>query len=164
MRLLISERSIETASVLRRQLSRIADDIEFAEDASSTEQRLRAEHWDCLVADFEMLEASGRDVLSSICKSDAPVVFLSAQGSIATSVRAIRLGAFDFLVKPINSEKLIASVTAATANRSTATPPTIINPAKAVKPEKEDVKFFGDSPVMREVFDLIKSAGACSAP
>lgn len=162
MRLLISEKSLETASVLRRQLARVADQVELVEGAADTLDRLREDAWDCLIADFDHLELSGDDFLKQLEAAAPAIVYLSAQGSISTSVRAMRAGADDFLVKPVSPEKLIATVEKAAEHHRREVPSTqAVAPAET---RRELMMFYGESAPMLQVFNLIETAGACNAP
>lgn len=74
----------------------------------------------CLVLDLAMPAVSGlelQDILAQT-RSLLPIIFLTARGSIPTSVQAMKQGASDFLTKPVNDEDLLAAVrTAIEKNR-----------------------------------------------
>jgi len=64
----------------------------------------------CLLVDLKMPGLTGLDVQSEMSKKGIamPVVFLSAQGDVATTARAMREGAIDFVEKPFDEEHLLA--------------------------------------------------------
>lgn len=66
----------------------------------------------CLILDLKMPETSGLDVQDALAQrgEHLPVVFLSGQGDVSTSVRAMKAGAIDFLTKPVDEEKLVSVV------------------------------------------------------
>jgi len=66
----------------------------------------------CLILDYKMPGISGIECQAELSRrgSQLPILFLSAHGSIATSVRAMRHGAVDFLVKPVDPQKLVERV------------------------------------------------------
>lgn len=66
----------------------------------------------CLLLDIDMPGVSGMQLQEHLAKaqSNLPVVFLTGQGSIATSVRAIKGGAEDFLSKPVEKEALLDAI------------------------------------------------------
>lgn len=65
----------------------------------------------CLVVDLRMPEASGLEVQAMLGQdSTVAVVFLTGFGDVATSVRAMKFGAVDFLTKPVDAVDLIAAV------------------------------------------------------
>ncbi|MCU0332764.1 MAG: sigma-54 dependent transcriptional regulator [Ignavibacteriaceae bacterium] len=66
----------------------------------------------CLLLDIQMPEMSGFEVLKKI-KETTPslsVIIISAHGSVENAIKATRLGAFDFIEKPIDRDKLLISV------------------------------------------------------
>ena len=66
----------------------------------------------CVVTDLQMPGMSGIELQEALAKSKnpLPIVFLTAQGDIPTSVKAMRHGAEDFLTKRAPDEELIAAV------------------------------------------------------
>jgi FixJ family two-component response regulator len=66
----------------------------------------------CLVLDLKMPEMSGLDVQQVLAKADEylPIVFVSGQADVASSVQAMKAGAIDFLTKPFNDAELISAV------------------------------------------------------
>jgi len=66
----------------------------------------------CLLLDIQMPEMSGFEVLRKVKESSPSisVIIISAHGSVENAVKATRLGAFDFIEKPIDRDKLLISV------------------------------------------------------
>jgi FixJ family two-component response regulator len=66
----------------------------------------------CAVFDFAMPECDGLMLQEKLASqaADRPIIFLSGQGSIPVSVRAMQAGAVDFLLKPVQSEELLQAV------------------------------------------------------
>ena len=66
----------------------------------------------CLLLDLRMPGLSGLDVQSEMSRKriPMPIVFLSAQGDVPSTARAMREGAIDFLEKPIDEEQLLAAI------------------------------------------------------
>lgn len=66
----------------------------------------------CAVIDLQMPGVNGLEVQGTLQETDEPlpVIFLTALGDISTSVRAMKGGAVDFLIKPVRSEELIDAV------------------------------------------------------
>ncbi len=71
----------------------------------------------CVIADLHMPGPSGLDLQAALAATDnpLPVVFLTGQGDISTSVHAIKHGAEDFLTKPAKKDKLFAAIERALA-------------------------------------------------
>jgi len=71
----------------------------------------------CAVFDVAMPEVDGLELQQLLSDSgiDRPIIFVTGQGDIPTSVRAMRAGAVDFLTKPVGGEALLAAVARARA-------------------------------------------------
>jgi FixJ family two-component response regulator len=69
----------------------------------------------CLVLDLRMPGLSGLDVQEALSQKGIaiPIVFLSAQADVPSTVRAMREGAIDFLVKPVEERQLLDTITRA---------------------------------------------------
>jgi FixJ family two-component response regulator len=75
----------------------------------------------CLVLDLHMPGPSGLDLQQALDQYSIalPIVFLTGRGDVASSVRAMKAGAADFLTKPVEPEVLIEAVAAALARDQT---------------------------------------------
>jgi two-component system, LuxR family, response regulator FixJ len=86
---------------------------------SATEflQSARTEAAGCVLLDLNMPGVSGLDLQEALAKAEhpLPVIFLTGQGDIPTTVDAIRKGAEDFLTKPVKKEILFAAIERALA-------------------------------------------------
>jgi FixJ family two-component response regulator len=71
--------------------------------------------WGCLVLDIAMPTLNGLELQSILANTGSllPIIFLTGEGDIPKSVRAMKHGATDFLTKPVNDEELLAAVRAA---------------------------------------------------
>jgi FixJ family two-component response regulator len=68
----------------------------------------------CLVLDVSLPDINGLDLQSSFASTDhPPIVFISGQGDVPSSVRAMKAGAVDFLTKPWREDELLQAVRAA---------------------------------------------------
>ena len=69
----------------------------------------------CIVMDLSMPGLSGLELQEALARAadPRPVVFISGQGSVDTSVAAMKAGAVDFLTKPLDDGRLIGAVNAA---------------------------------------------------
>ncbi|OEZ99959.1 response regulator transcription factor [Duganella sp. HH101] len=76
----------------------------------------------CLVLDLSMPDMGGLALQQALGQraSTLPIIFLTGHGDIDTGVRAIKLGAADFLTKPVDGERLIAAIHAALAQQRAA--------------------------------------------
>ncbi|MFZ6757763.1 response regulator transcription factor [Undibacterium sp. Ji50W] len=76
----------------------------------------------CLVLDLSMPRMGGMMLQERLggMASDMPIIFLTGNGSIDSSVQAMKKGAHDFLTKPVDAEKLLAAIQSALARNQTA--------------------------------------------
>ncbi len=66
----------------------------------------------CLILDLKMPDMNGLDIQSFLAQrgEHLPIIFLSGQGDIPSSVQAMKAGAVDFLTKPVDEEKLVSLI------------------------------------------------------
>jgi two-component system nitrogen regulation response regulator NtrX len=101
---------------IRESLSAVLRDEGFAADAvESGEECLQAlarRAYACVLLDVWLPGISGLDTLKQMreSNSDAAVVIISGHGNVETAVRATKLGAFDFIEKPLSIEKTVLTV------------------------------------------------------
>jgi FixJ family two-component response regulator len=66
----------------------------------------------CLVLDVRLPDINGLDLQGTQPADESPIVFVTGHGDIPSSVRAMKAGAVDFLVKPFKSEELVRAIQA----------------------------------------------------
>jgi len=85
--------------------------LQMIEAASGPEalQKARNEEPDAVLLDIKMPRMDGIEVLAELAKTDPdlPVVMISGHGTIATAVEATKLGAFDFMEKPLERDRVL---------------------------------------------------------
>jgi len=135
-----------------------------AEDAIVGMATLKREKVDVLLLDVWLPEKGGLEALEEIKKDwpDLPVIIISGHGTVDMAVRAMKLGAFDFIEKPLSIERLIAATRNAlelsklrTENRALQQ-----KASSAALPEEE---LIGGSPAMLEVKKLALQTAAADA-
>ena len=84
-------------------------EVQYAEDGPSATARVESGDFDLVLLDIKMPGEDGLKVLRRLRQGhpDLPVVMISGHGTIETAVEATRLGAYDFLPKPLDSDKLV---------------------------------------------------------
>jgi len=104
---------------VRRSLKRLLRSSGFlvAEFASATDFLLTTRHSGpgCVILDVRMPQVTGPELFETMRRNGCtlPVIFLTAHGDVPTSVRAMKGGAIDFLLKPADGDVLLASIHAA---------------------------------------------------
>lgn len=116
IRILIIDDDIEFADLLRLHLTAAGYAAEVAEDAVEGGKMLLERPPALILCDINMPYLSGLDLVS-LMRSDTrsariPVVFISGRTDGDTMAEAVKLGAADFLAKPISREQLLATVEA----------------------------------------------------
>ncbi|NQU75220.1 MAG: sigma-54-dependent Fis family transcriptional regulator [Planctomycetes bacterium] len=78
-----------------------------------------AEDFDLFITDMKMPRMTGIALLQSLRQAgvDTPVILMTAYGTIDTAVEAMRLGAYDYITKPFDGDKILALVDRAIAHR-----------------------------------------------
>jgi len=71
-------------------------------------RRARQERFDCAFVDLKLPDLSGTDLLSDLKQSGTAVVIITAFASVDTAVRAMKLGAVDYLQKPFDNHDIVA--------------------------------------------------------
>lgn len=79
-----------------------------ARTAAQGIEQVAQHHPDVVLLDVRLPDQSGLQVFEQIRQIDAdlPVIFITGHGSRATAIEAVKLGAFDFLLKPLHLRKL----------------------------------------------------------
>ena len=87
-------------------------DVQFAENGQEALRQLAAGPVDLVLLDVKMAGMDGLEVLQRLREKriDLPVIMISGHGTIETAVEATKLGAFDFLSKPLDRDKLLVTV------------------------------------------------------
>jgi two-component system nitrogen regulation response regulator NtrX len=101
---------------IRSTLSAILEDESYrvaaAGTAAEAAQRLRGETFDAVILDLWLPDRDGLELLSELREGgfDQPVIVISGHGNIDTAVKATRLGAYDFLEKPLSLSRVVLTV------------------------------------------------------
>ena len=107
---------IDDNAVIRDSVSETlcrADHIVTAfEDARTGLQSIRQANYDLILTDLKMPRMDGISLIRAIRENrcDIPIVVMTAYGTVATAVEAMKLGAFDFLQKPFEADNLALQV------------------------------------------------------
>jgi two-component system, NtrC family, nitrogen regulation response regulator NtrX len=87
-------------------------EVSLAEDGASGIDRFSQEAFDVVLCDIKMAKMDGIEVLQKLLEisSDVPVIMISGHGNIDTAVDSIKKGAFDFLEKPLDLNRLLITI------------------------------------------------------
>ena len=111
-RLLLIDDDPNTLASLARAFRLAGHDATVCDNAARALELIRAEPFDLIFSDVVMPGKDGISLLEDLKASGVttPVVMISGQASVEMAVRATRLGAVDFLEKPLSTEKLLVTV------------------------------------------------------
>ena len=110
--LLIVDDEANTLASLSRAFRLAGHEATVCDNANKALDLIRTQHFDLILSDVVMPGKDGLALLEDIKSQGVttPVVMMSGQAHIEMAVRATRLGALDFLEKPISTEKLLLTV------------------------------------------------------
>jgi DNA-binding NtrC family response regulator len=110
--LLLIDDDPNTLASLARAFRLAGHEATVCDSALHAAELIRSQHFDLILSDVVMPGKSGLELLEELKKADVqtPIVLISGQANIAMAVKATRLGALDFLEKPLTTDKLLVTV------------------------------------------------------
>ncbi len=154
---------IDDEAPIRRVLRDILENENYQVDDASTGmeaiQTIQGQDYDAVFCDIKMPEMDGIETLEAIRKeSDVPVIMLSGHGTIETAVEAIKKGAFDFIPKPPDLNRLLITLRNALDKKNLTTENKVLK--RAVKLQNQMI---GESEPMLAVKDMIGKVAPTNA-
>ena len=109
---------IEDEAAIRRVLTKILSEendsykVEEAEDGLLGIEKVKNEDYDLILCDIKMPKMDGVEVLEAVkkIKPEIPMVMISGHGDLETAINTMRLGAFDYISKPPDLNRLLNTV------------------------------------------------------
>jgi len=144
------ERAIR--NTLKEVLEYESHEVDVAEDGPTGIALFESTGYDIVLCDIKMPKMDGIEVLQRIneINSDTPVVMISGHGNIDTAVDAIKKGAFDFLEKPVDLNRVLITIKNA-LDRST-----LITQTKNLKKQvSKRYEIIGESEGIKKVTEMI---------
>jgi two-component system, NtrC family, response regulator AtoC len=143
------------------KLLRYKYDITIAEDGIRGINILKKNNFDLVVTDIQMPGAGGMDILKETLEKEPkpPCVLITAYGSIETAVEAIKAGAYDFISKPINIDRMEQIFERALESKDLKEENVRLKKRLNEKYGLDNI--IGKSSKMRDVFDMVKQM-ACA--
>ena len=110
--LLLIDDDPNTLASLSRAFRLAGHDSTVCDNALRAAELIRNNHFDLILSDVVMPGKTGLDLLEELKKSgvQTPIVLISGQANIEMAVKATRLGALDFLEKPLTTDKLLLTI------------------------------------------------------
>src|SRR5204863_4736940 len=113
-RLIIVDDNDMNRDMLTRRLQRLGYEVSLADSARELHQRVQDEHIDLILLDIEMPEVSGLDALKTLREAysaiELPIIMVTAKNQSEDVVKALDLGANDYVTKPIDFAVALARI------------------------------------------------------
>ncbi len=109
-------------------------EVDACETGTAGLKKIKEKSYNMVLLDYNLPDMDGLKVAQEIRNIDGevPIVFISAYGTTEVILRAVRLGAFDFIEKPIHSEELFGAIERWSAVRKEAVEKTVNKIKKAL--------------------------------
>ena len=159
MKILIidDERSIRNS--LKEILSDEGYDVDVAGNGHEGISMVEKEKYSVIFCDIKMPEMDGMEVLDKLIQmgTDAAVVMISGHGDIDTAVECIKKGAFDFIQKPLDLNRILITIKNATDKVS------LVKETKILKKKVYGQEMIGESEPMMHIRDMIEKVAPTDA-
>jgi len=158
MSLLVVDDDRSMCELLRDGLSELDFDVTLTTSPIDAMKLAQAQEFDAVITDLNMPTMDGLELCKELVKvrPNVPVLVITAFGTLDSAVRAIRVGAYDFLTKPLDIEVVALALDRALGHRR------LSEEVKQLRRLVENDKRYGDivggSPPMRAVYETIERA------
>lgn len=157
---------IDDERAIRRALKEILEfencQVEEAESGIQALQQLGQKSFDLIFSDIKMPQMDGIELLEQIKKMgiETPVVMISGHGTVETAVGAIKLGAFDFIEKPLDLNRILVLLRQV-KDRNNLVQETV--QLKQVVKKIKGTKIIGQTPQILEITTMIEKVAPSDA-
>jgi len=157
---------IEDEAAIRRVLSKIIGEesesylIDEAEDGLIGLEMLSKKEYDLVLCDIKMPKMDGEEVLGKIKKilPELPVIMISGHGDLETAVNILRLGAFDYISKPPDLNRLLNTVRNALVRKDL-----LVENTRLKKKVSKRYEMIGESASILHIKDMIEKVAPTDA-
>ena len=159
MKVLIVDDERAIRNSLKEILGDEGYDVDTAEDGAAALEMTANEKYDVIFCDIKMPNMDGIEVLDTMIKNgiDAAIVMISGHGDISTAVECIKKGAFDFVEKPLDLNRVLITI----KNASDRVHLTTQN--KALRKKVYGADMIGESAPMRRIREMIEKVAPTDA-
>lgn len=158
-RILVIDDERAIRNTLREILEYEDYQVDEAVDGMSALELAGKEAYDVILCDIKMPQMDGIEVLEALLKlCDTPVVMISGHGNIETAVEAIKKGAYDYISKPLDLNRLLITL------RNALDKSRLVTETKALKRKvSKQYDMVGESPAISSIKDLIEKVAPTDA-
>ncbi len=161
-KILVIEDEAAIRRVLVKILSEESDKYEVfeAEDGLAGIEKIKNEEYDLVLCDIKMPKMDGVEVLEAIkkIKPEIPIVMISGHGDLDTAVNTMRLGAFDYISKPPDLNRLLNTVRNALDRKEL-----VVENKRLKKKVSKNYDMIGESKAISDIKDIIEKVAATDA-
>lgn len=126
-------------------------EVDLAEDGIKALDKVKTAEYDIILCDIKMPGMDGIELLEKLTeiKPDTPVVMISGHGNIDTAVESIKKGAFDYIEKPLDLNRLLITI------RNAMDKSTLVSETKILKKKvNKKYEIVGESKALQEVVEM----------
>jgi DNA-binding NtrC family response regulator len=126
-------------------------EVDLAEDGIKALDKVKTAQFDVILCDIKMPGMDGIEVLEKLAEitPDTPVVMISGHGNIDTAVESIKKGAFDYIEKPLDLNRLLITI------RNAMDKSTLVTETKILKKKvNKKYEIVGESPALKSVVEM----------
>ena len=157
---------IEDEAAIRRVLTKILTEeskeyqVEEAEDGLAGMEKIKDNDYDLILCDIKMPKMDGVEVLEATkkIKPEIPMVMISGHGDLDTAVNTMRLGAFDYISKPPDLNRLLNTVRNALDRKNLVVENTLLK-----KKVSKQYEMIGESEAIVKIKDIIEKVAPTEA-
>ena len=152
------EKSIR--NTLKEILEYEGHEVQDAADGLEGLKKIEAEKFDIVLCDIKMPKMDGLELLDKIMEiqSETPVIMISGHGTIETAVEAIKKGAYDFISKPLDLNRMLITLRNALDRSS------LVKETKTLKKKiSRSNDMVGDSAPIRKIKEMIAKVAPTDA-
>src|SRR5688572_8223728 len=155
-RILIVDDEKSIRKTLREILEYEDFKVDEAADGAKGLTLLQKDSYDIILCDIKMPKVDGMEVLDKVMESahDIPIIMISGHGNIETAVEAVKKGAYDFISKPPDLNRLLITI------RNALDKTNLVTETKSLKRRIGKVQeMIGDSNPIKKIKDTIEKVG-----
>ncbi len=157
---------IEDEAAIRRVLTKILSEestsykVSEAADGLIGIELIKKEDFDLILCDIKMPKMDGMEVLEAVkkIKPEIPVVMISGHGDLDTAVNSMRLGAFDYISKPPDLNRLLNTVRIALDSKEL-----VVENTRLKKKVSKKYEMIGDSSSITHIKNMIEKVAPSEA-
>jgi len=157
---------IEDEAAIRRVLTKILSeesdtyDVIEAEDGLEGIEKIKKDDYDLVLCDIKMPKMDGVEVLEALkkIKPEVPIVMISGHGDLDTAVNTMRLGAFDYISKPPDLNRLLNTVRIALDRKEL-----VVENKRLKKKVSKNYEMVGESAAISQIKEMIEKVAPTEA-